>query len=327
MVEPRSDFGLPFVLICNAVKTGSKFVWSDGLVENPYHTLYRRKHGDHFYDHGYDGLAGFSVTRDKIFRMSLHFRFLKQVSTETLIPLLRKAGPYCSVISILICRLEPWIQPLKFAMMVFIPTTVSILCYCKVYVILRSRQTEVLERKSFAMTPAAREEARSRYLQRRSKSSCTDGSRYRAGRCSEAREHTNLRRRRSSVISPLVLMNNKQRKEVRRLRRLARRIIWMVVIKVVAQYPIALFYLLKSHDNPRPMTNLFVLLMHFSSALFNSVSTAKLLGTYWAPKRNGRQHDKYFNRGKVFSQASICSCSPVSWKWDVLVFNAISLSK
>lgn len=170
-----------------------------------------------------------------------------------------------------------WIQPLKFAMMVFFPTTIRILCYCKVYVRLRSRQKRVLQRNSFAMTAAARAVAQitSSRNKRRSKSLVIDGSENRAGRSPEAREHINLQRRRSSIISPLVLMNNRQQKEMRRLRRLARRIVWMIVMDLAAHYPIALFYLLRSSENPRPVTNLFVLLLHISSAFFNSVSTVR----------------------------------------------------
>lgn len=181
-----------------------------------------------------------------------------------------------------ICRLELWLQPLKFAMMVFFPMTIAMLCYCKVYVILWSRQKEFLKLNLLAISVAARAEARARPLgnKRRSKSLFTNGSRYRLGRSPGAREHTSLRRRRSSVISPLVLMKNKQRKEMRRLRSLARRIVWMVVMELFAHYPIALFYLLRSDDNPRPMTNLLVLVMHFSVAFFNSVSTTRLVGLF-----------------------------------------------
>ena len=63
-----------------------------------------------------------------------------------------------------------------------------------------------------------------------------------------------------------------QPRSVARLRRLLIRIRWMVVLKTIAHYPVALFYLVRHDESPHPTANLIVITVHFCSALFDAVS-------------------------------------------------------
>lgn len=64
---------------------------------------------------------------------------------------------------------------------------------------------------------------------------------------------------------------DKQARSSARLRRLFIRIRWMVLLKILAHYPVALFYLIRADESPKPTINLIVLTLHFCSPLFNAV--------------------------------------------------------
>ena len=68
------------------------------------------------------------------------------------------------------------------------------------------------------------------------------------------------------------MRQDKQPRSVVSLRRLMIRIRWMVVLKTIAHYPVALFYLVRHDESPHPTANLIVITVHFCSALFDAVS-------------------------------------------------------
>ena len=91
------------------------------------------------------------------------------------------------------------------------------------------------------------------------------------------------KQRRVLTSSSADLLNRSQRKVVRRMRILEHRIVAIIILKCLGHYPIAFFYLMKKEEQPEPVTNLIVLLIHFSSTVFNAV---RLFMIYSAPKKH-----------------------------------------
>ncbi|GAU94533.1 hypothetical protein RvY_06289 [Ramazzottius varieornatus] len=108
-------------------------------------------------------------------------------------------------------------------------------------------------------------------------------------------QHTNIRfaeyRERHHLHSNASAhVDQSLQRAVQRMKCLSHRIIVMIILKFSVHYPIAFFYLLRTEDDLKPLTNLIVLSLHFSSTLFNAV----LYGL--ADPQLRRQHQKLAER-------------------------------
>ncbi|GAV08985.1 hypothetical protein RvY_18597 [Ramazzottius varieornatus] len=145
------------------------------------------------------------------------------------------------------------IQIVKMVIWVFVPSLITLASYLKIYTGLKRRRDAFYESTS---TPSPQDERR------------LTASYSASLHCSGSE---------AVLAFDVSTTNRNYHRAGSRLKRLSRKMLAMLLTKLTAHMPIALFYLLTTRENRDPALNLVVLSLNFASTLFHPTPTIALL--------------------------------------------------